>query len=92
MIKRSIKVAFAKIRNYLRPKILMLIKYQHQKKNHIVDKALINKYFIEYSDDNDNIEPLCIKLTQMIGYFKYFRGNKTMSFKVNDEGLLEKYS
>ena len=43
------------------------------------------KYFIGYNDD-DVIRPLCIKLPQMIGYFKHFeRGNKTMSFKAGDK-------
>ena len=49
------------------------------------------KYFIGYNDD-DVIRPLCIKLSQMIGYVKNFDSNKTMSFKVNDNKLLKKYS
>ena len=49
------------------------------------------KYFIAY-DDHDYIGPLCIKLPQMIGYAKYFDNNKTMSFKVTDNNLLEKYT
>ena len=49
------------------------------------------KYFIAYNDD-DTIRPLCIRLPQMIGYVKYFGSNKTMSFKVNDNKLLKKYS
>ena len=28
----------------------------------------------------------------MIGYFKHFDSNKTMSFKVNDDMLLKKYT
>ena len=28
----------------------------------------------------------------MIGYLKHFDSNKTMSFKVNDKRLLEKYT
>ena len=35
---------------------------------------------------------LCIKLLQMIGYAKCFDNNKTMSFKVTDNDLLEKYT
>ena len=49
------------------------------------------KYFIGYNDD-DVIRPLCIKLSQMIGYVKYFNSNKTMSFKVGDNKLLKKYN
>ena len=49
------------------------------------------KYFIGYNG-NDNIRSLCIKLSQMIGYAKYFDSNKTMSFKVTDIKLLKKYT
>ena len=49
------------------------------------------KYFIGYND-NDNIRSLCIKLSKMIGYAKYFDSNKTMSFKVTDIKLLKKYT
>ena len=49
------------------------------------------KYFIGYYDD-DIITPLCIKLSQMIGYVKHFDSNKTMSFKVSDNTLLRKYN
>ena len=45
------------------------------------------KYFIGYSDD-DVIRPLCIKLPQIIGYVKHFDSNKTMSFKANENRLL----
>ena len=48
------------------------------------------KYFIGYNDDV--IRPLCIKLPQMIGYVKHIDSNKTMSFKVGDNKLLEKYN
>ena len=47
------------------------------------------KYFIGYND-GDVIRPLCMILTQMIGYVKYFDSNKTMSFKVSDNKLLKK--
>ena len=46
------------------------------------------KYFIGYNHD-DVIRPLCIKLTQMIGYVKYFDNNKTMSFKATEKKLLK---
>ena len=67
-----------------------------------VDKILISKrkpcgkkssfkYFFGYNDDNV-IRPICIKISQMIGYVKHFDSNKTMSFKVNDIKLLKKYT
>ena len=40
---------------------------------------------------DDVIRPLCIKLSQMIGYVKHFDSNKTMSFEVSDNKLLKKY-
>ena len=49
------------------------------------------KYFIGYNAD-DVIRPLCIKLSQMIGYVKNFDSNKTMSFKVGDNKLLKRYN
>ena len=49
------------------------------------------KYFIGYNDD-DFIKPLCIKLSQMIGYVRNFYGNRTMSFKISDSKLLKKYN
>ena len=67
-----------------------------------VDKILVSKkepygtkesfkYFIGY-DDNDDIKPLCIKLSQIIGYVKYFDSKKAMSFRVIDKKLLKKYT
>ena len=70
-----------------------------------VDKTLISKkepygkkslfkYFLGYNDDDDDdvMRPLCIKLPQMIGYVKHFHSYKTMSFKVNNNRLLKKYT
>ena len=52
---------------------LMLIKYQfHERESYGTKKSL--KYFIGYSH-NDDIGPLCIKLTQMIDYVKHFDSN-----------------
>ena len=48
------------------------------------------KYFIGYND-GDVIRPLCMLLTQMIGYVKRFDSNKTMPFKVSDNKLFKKY-
>ena len=50
------------------------------------------KFFIGYSDD-DIIRHLCIILPQMSGYIKYFdNGNKSMSFKIEDESVHLKYT
>ena len=49
-----------------------------------------NKYIIGYSDDV--IKPLCILLSQMIGYVKCFDSNKRMSFVADDKELLKEYS
>ena len=48
------------------------------------------KYYIGYNDDH--IKQLRIKLLQMIGYVKHFDSNKTMSFKVIDNNLSDKYN
>ena len=52
------------------------------------------KYFLGYNNDDgdDVIRLLCVKLPQMIGYVKHFDSNKKMSFKVNDNRLLKKYT
>ena len=43
--------------------------------------------------NNDTIQPLCVILTQMDGYIKYFDdGGKNMSFVTNDEKIYEKYN
>ena len=49
------------------------------------------KYFIGYND-GDVIRPLCIILSQIIGYVKHFDSNKAMSFKVSDNKLLKRYN
>ena len=49
------------------------------------------KFFIGYND-YDYIRLSCIKLHQMISYVKCFDSNNTMSFKVNDNRLLKKYT
>ena len=49
------------------------------------------KYFCGYLN-NDVIKPLCIILSQMNGYIKYFDdGGKNMSFVTDDEKVYEKY-
>ena len=49
------------------------------------------KYFIGYNY-NGVIRPLCIKLPQMIGYFKHFDSNKAMSCKVIENKLLKNHA
>ena len=67
-----------------------------------VNKMLVSKeepyrsknyfnYFIGYNDD-DAIRPLFIKLQQMIGYFRKFDGNRTISFKISYRKLWKKYN
>ena len=85
VIKRSTKVTFIKTKNYLINKILVSKKESYGTKNSL-------KYFIGYDDDDDVIRPLCIRLPQMIGYVKHFDSNTTMSFKVSDNKLLQKYN
>ena len=80
--------------------------YKNKKPTNIdetdVDKILVSKtesygtkdllkHFIGYNYNNV-IRPLCIKLSQMIGYVKHFDSNKAMSFKDNDNRLLNKYT
>ena len=49
------------------------------------------KYYIGYND-NDDIRPLCLRLSQMTGYAKIFNENVTMSFRVNNnQQLLKNY-
>ena len=87
--KKINKINFYKIKKLLKingvysNKILVSKKEPYGKKSSL-------KYFIGY-DDNDDIRPLCIKLSQMIGYAKYVDSNKTMSFKVINKKLLKKY-
>ena len=53
-------------------------------------KKISFKYFIGYSD-HDYIRPFCIKLPQLIGYYKCFESNKTIFFKVTDKKLSKRY-
>ena len=49
------------------------------------------KYFIGYQK-GEIVRPLCIILTQMNGYMKYFEyGTPNMSFLIKDEEVIEKY-
>ena len=50
-----------------------------------------SKYFIGYQED-EIVKPLCIILTQMSWYIKYFENEgKNMSFFVKDEEVGENY-
>ena len=49
------------------------------------------KYFIGYNDD-DIIRPLCLRLSQMIGYARKFDENTTMSLRVCNKELLKNYN
>ena len=69
---------------------LMLIRYKFPKNNLLIKESSF-RYFLRYNDDNV-IRPLCLKLPQMIGYVKQFDSNKTLSFKINDNTLLKKYT
>ena len=50
------------------------------------------KYFCGYLN-NDVIQPLCVILSQMSGYIKYFDdGGKNMSFVTDDKEIYEEYN
>ena len=50
------------------------------------------KYFIVYQEGGI-VKPLCIILTQMSGYIKYFKnGGKNIPFFVRDDNVLDKYN
>ena len=50
--------------------ILMLIKYQSLKKDHMV--KIIHLYTLLNIIKNDVMRPLCLKLSQMTGYINKF--------------------
>ena len=50
------------------------------------------KYLCGYLN-NDTIQPLCVILPQMNGYYKYFdNGSKNMSFVMDDEKVFDKHN
>ena len=50
------------------------------------------KYFVGYKK-GEMVKPLCIILSQMSGYIKYFEnGGKNMSFVIKDDDVLDKYN
>ena len=53
-----------------------------------------SKVFIGFLGDTDSIvRPLCLVLSQMSGWIKYFKnGGKNMSFKIEDDEVYLKYN
>ena len=70
--------------------ILMLMKYQFLKKNHIAQKNHLNTLLDTI--DNDVIRPLCLRLPQMTGYATKFDENAIMSFRANNKDILKNYN
>ena len=91
MIKGSTRVIFIKTKKLFNIYDIEVDKILISKKEPYGKKSSF-KYFLGYNDDDNVIRPLCIKLPQMIGYVEHFDGNKTMSFKVNDNRLLKEYT
>ena len=90
MIKRSKRVIFIKNKNLFNIYDVDVDKVFISKKEPYGKKSSF-KYFLGYNDD-DFIRPLYIKLPEMIGYVKHLDSNETMSFKVNNNRLLRKYT
>ena len=64
-------------------KIVVSDKFRHNEESY--------KYFIGYKED-EIVKSLCIILTQMNGYIKYFdNGGKDMSFLIKNNEVWEKY-
>ena len=64
-------------------KIVVSEKFRHSEESF--------KYFIGYQED-EIVKPLCIILSQMNGYIKYFEnGEKNMSFLIKNSKVWEKY-
>ena len=62
--------------------ILMLIKYQSLKKDHMV--KIIHLYTLLNIIKNDVMRPLCLKLSQMTGYINKFN-NKNKNKNKNEK-------
>ena len=61
--------------------------------NKVKNNNETSKYFIDYLHNIDEISPLCIILSQMSGYVKYFEnGGKNMPFKIKDGDVHIKYN
>ena len=70
---------------------LMLIRYQFEKKNHLIQKVHLNTLFdsmiMRLLDHS-----LCVRFPQMTGYAKKLEFNLRMSFKISDKELLKEYN
>ena len=89
-IKKSIK------KNSIHLKQAILLDSVDLNKIVVSNKWKINdttyKYLCGYLN-NDVIQPLCVILTQMNGYIKYFDdGGKNMSFVTDDKEVYKKYN
>ena len=63
--------------------IIVSDKFKHSEKGY--------KYFIDYQE-GEIVKPLCIILSQINGYIKYFEnGGKNMSFLIKNGEVWEKY-
>ena len=61
--------------------------------NKVKNNNETSKCFIGYLHNIDEISPVCIILTQMDGYIKYFEnGGKNMLFKIEDDEVYIKYN
>ena len=62
--------------------------------NKVKGNTETSKYFIGCLDDiSQSVASLCIILSQMSGYIKYFEnGSKNMSFKIEDESVGATYN
>ena len=88
---------------------IIVNKKESHKSKHAIDLSLVtidnivtsdkfkhsddaSKCFIGYQKGGI-VKPLCIILSQMIGYIKYFEnGGKNMSFMIKDGSVLNKYN
>ena len=76
---------------------MVIINFDNTVTSRLVKTNTSSKYLIEYL--NTFIRPLVLMLPEMSGYFKTLKvkygdkdkNNKLMSFRINDEKLLEKY-
>ena len=61
--------------------------------NKVKNNNETSKYFVGYSNNIDEISPLCIILPQRSGYIRYFEnGGKNMSLKIEDDEIYVKYN
>ena len=90
MTAKSTKVTFTETKKVVKIDNIDVIRILVSKEEPYGTKNSFT-YFIGYND-NDFIRPLCIKLPQITGYVRKFEDNLTMSFKISDKQLLQKYN